>query len=237
MLVLLVLVFLGGCSGTNTLPPDSGDARTNIDDTGVSCGPGTHEEDGLCLPDEDTGVPVDTDTAETGGETGETGDTAPETGETGDTVVETTPCADGYILRTEVTGLDGAAICDGVSSVDYYSPFSAPPAACGEGWHVCTAAQWRDRNDSCESTITFAALLDEASTNPEDDGVNNCAVSHDWEYASCSRDEANTGLIGTCNIEGGTEATYYGTASRTNASHRGASNELGTLAAACCTDG
>jgi hypothetical protein len=236
MLTFLVLL---ACS-TGIVDLGNSDILAQPDDT-VECGPGTHDEGGLCVPNDDTGAVDDTasidDTAvtETGEKTGDTGDTG-DTGEVVDTAVEPSACSDG----TEDVSLEGAVFCmvPTMTLEEFSNPVSGHvfAEACSDGWVVCDDTTWRASNGDCAADFSFGAILD----NPDGDGTNSCVVAHNPPTgAECSSDYTGYEAFGngTCELQlppdGIEVGELYGLVGRNSGATSGGFDQLGV---ACCLD-
>lgn len=213
---MLILLLLAGCRTADITVPTDSSVMTGIEqqdfegDQGGECSDGgDNDRDGLFDCDDpecwgstdcsaDTGTAGHPDTADpTGDDTAASDDTGGSGGDdtsSGDTAATALACADGTVELQ----LEGAAFCqhDEAASHTHDSayPTDGAAAACGTGWHVCTDAEWQDRNDGCDSALAFQGLLDAPSS---DD--NSCQVVDDLSSASCGSDLRRSGQTGgTC---------------------------------------
>lgn len=236
--MLFILLSLIACRTADITVPTDSSVLTEIPqgefegDVAGECSDGAdNDRDGSFDCDDpecwgSTDCSTDTGTMPDGDDTGVTG--TDDTGGVTDTNQDDTAatevgpaCADGTV---ELDMGDGA-FCEypeaGDNTNDPTFPVREAPAACGEGWHVCSESEWFERNDGCDSTFAFQGTLDAPW-----DGGNSCQVVDDTSYASCGADLTRSSYSGTCH--GDPSGGEWGTGARSGVTYSG------TFGVMCC---
>jgi hypothetical protein len=140
-----------------------------------------------------------------------------------------TACADGSVEAAEDKfGRSDIAYCR--NAVDEMPSATEADALCAAGWHVCTLAEWYERNDDCDDAVVpFGARLGAAG--------DNCAVAHwtgDARYV-CSADTAED--IATHSCSGDVSSTSWSTQEfPSSAACKNTTNVAGGCGTLCCPD-